>query len=150
MKKVVFVSLITVLLVLGGIWAVNSSQKSDPDVLSYNGLHWHPELAIYVKGIKQDIPSNVGVGPQYAGMTGYHTEMMMTDMHTHDDLPSLHLEFMGAVRKQDTMLGQFFKIWGKEMRSFGTNMQMTVNGTPNTEYENYMMRDGDKIELRYE
>ena len=36
------------------------------------------------------------------------------------------------------------------MRSFGTNMRMTVNGIENTEYENYQMKDGDTIELRYE
>ena len=36
------------------------------------------------------------------------------------------------------------------MLSFGANMKMTVNGKENTEYENYIMRDKDKIELRFE
>ena len=35
------------------------------------------------------------------------------------------------------------------MRSFGTDMKMTVNGEENTEYDNYVMRDKDKIELRF-
>jgi len=48
------------------------------------------------------------------------------------------------------MLENFFRNWGKDMRSFGANMRMTVNGVENTEFENYMMRDGDKIELRYD
>ena len=33
---------------------------------------------------------------------------------------------------------------------FGSKVIMTVNGEENFEFENYQMRDGDKIELRYE
>jgi hypothetical protein len=29
-------------------------------------------------------------------------------------------------------------------------LKMTVNGKENTEYENYIMQDKDKIELRFE
>jgi topoisomerase-4 subunit A len=36
------------------------------------------------------------------------------------------------------------------IQSFGTNMKMTVNEEENTEYENYIMQDKDKIEIRYE
>lgn len=109
------------------------------DIVSRNGFHWHPELTIYVKGEKQEIPANIGIGAVHQ------------PIHTHDDNGSgvVHMEFQGLVKKQDTTLGQFFKNWGKGMRSFGENMKMTVNGRENTEYENYMMRDKDKIELRY-
>ena len=75
---------------------------------------------------------------------------MHRPIHTHDDLPLIHLEFSGMVRQQDITLGQFFKNWDKDMRSFGTNMNMTVNGEENTEYENYVMHDKDKIELRFD
>lgn len=115
---------------------------SDPDIVSRSGLHVHPTLAIYVKGVKQEIPADLGVGPQYAGAPGYDLRMKMTAIHTHDDVPIIHLEFTGGpVRKEDVALGQFFKIWGKDMRSFGTNIHMTVNGKDNTEYENYIMQD---------
>ena len=60
------------------------------------------------------------------------------------------MEFQGLARKQDATLGQFFKNWDKDMQSFGTNMKMTVNGEENTEYENYVMGDKDKIELYYD
>lgn len=98
-----------------------------------------------------EIPPNVGVGPAFSGMPGYDPTMGMAAIHTHEDLPLIHLEFMdGPVRKSDVALGRFFAVWGKDMRSFGENMTMTVNGAENTEYENYVMRDGDKIELHYD
>ena len=87
----------------------------------------------------------------HAGMPGYDASMQMAAMHTHDASGVIHLEFArGPVRQDDVKLSQFFYMWGKDMRSFGGNMRMMVNGVENTEYENYMMQDGDKIELHYE
>ena len=139
MKTTLIICTVTVLLVIGGIWLVSHpSSTSDSEIITQTGLHWHPQLEIYVKEEKQEIPQNIGLGAVHQ------------PMHTHEDLPLIHLEFGGIVREEDIMLGKFFEIWGKDMRSFGTNMRMTVNGEENTEYENYIMKDGDKIELRYE
>ena len=128
--------------IIGGlVWLVASQPKTpESDIISRNGFHWHPELAIYVKGEKQEFPANIGIGAVHQ------------PIHTHDDAKDgiVHMEFQGLARKQDTTLGQFFKNWGKDMRSFGTNMKMTVNGEESTEYENYVMRDKDKIELRFD
>ncbi len=134
------IGLALVILPIGGlIWySVTRPPIPESDIVSRNGLHWHPELAIYVKGVKQDIPANLGMGG---------VEM---PVHTHDSTGVIHLEMSGLIRKEDITLGRFFKIWGKDIRSFGTNMTMTVNGKENTEYENYLMQDKDKIELRYE
>ena len=134
--------IIVAIVVVGGIvWLIASQPKTpESDIFSRSGFHWHPELTIYVKGEKQEIPVNIGLGAVHQ------------PVHTHDDSDKgiIHLEFQGLVRKQDIMLGQFFKNWGKDIRSFGTNIKMTVNGEENTEYENYVMRDKDKIELHYE
>ncbi|OGG57516.1 hypothetical protein A2853_04060 [Candidatus Kaiserbacteria bacterium RIFCSPHIGHO2_01_FULL_55_17] len=130
-----------VILVLAGAFVLpqpGGTGRTDPDVIADAGMHWHPMLEMYVKGEKIEIPQNIGIGAVHQ------------PMHTHDDLPIIHLEFPGMVRTQDILLGRFFDIWGKDMGSFGTNMMMTVNGKENTEYGNYMMRDGDKIALRYE
>ena len=151
MKMVLIVVSASILLLLGGAWWSSNSVKSDPDVISRSGIHWHPALTIYVKGVQQEIPANIGVGSQYVGTPGYDPQMRMAAVHTHDDMPIIHLEFMnGPGNKTDATLGQFFKIWRKDMRSFGTNMRMMVNGKENTEYENYVMGDGDKIELHYD
>jgi len=114
------------------------SATGDSGVLSTNGLHWHPELAIYVKGVKQEIPNGLG-------LVGTHKPI-----HTHDDVPIVHLEYPARVTRDDTRLGTFFKVWGKDFREFGQTVAMTVNGEPSTAYENYEMKDKDKIELRYE
>lgn len=130
-----------IVLIFGGFgWSIYQ-QPRDPDIVARSGMHWHPKLAIYVKGEKQEIPANVGIGAVHQ------------PMHTHSEDSAqgvIHLEFPGMVRTEDIMLRNFFEIWGKDIRSFGANMRMTVNGTENGEYENYIMKDGDTIELHYD
>ncbi len=130
-----------IIAVVGGlIWYVATIPPIlESDIASRSGLHWHPELAIYVKGVKQEMPSNLGVSGSY-----------MAPVHTHEADGVIHLEFSGLVRKSDIRLGRFFKSWGKDISSFGTNVKMTVNGKENIELENYQMQDKDKIELHYE
>lgn len=129
-----------VALPIGGLIWYSATRPPIPesDIVSRNGLHWHPELAIYIKGVKQDIPANLGMGG---------IEM---PVHTHDSTGVIHLEMSGLIRKENITLNQFFKVWGKDINSFGTNLKMTVNGKENTEYENYHMQDKDKIELHYD
>ena len=125
----------------GLIWyAASRAPIPEGDIVSRTGFHWHPELAIYAQGAKQKIPANIGIGAVHK------------PVHTHDDSGQgiIHLEFQGLVRKQDIALGQFFKNWGKDMRSFGANIKMIVNGEESADYDNYVMRDKDKIELRFD
>jgi len=142
------------LLIGGGAFATLNwpSQPSDPqsEILSRDGLHWHPQIEIYLKGEKQEIPANIGVGTQYASTPTYDSGMSMTAMHTHEPNGIIHFEFPGSVTKEDTKLENFFRIWGKDFMEFGSSVTMTVNGEQNTELENYHMQDGDNIELRYE
>lgn len=137
MKKSLIITIVVIVIFIGGILLSRSLQKKDTDIISRNGMHWHPQLQIIVAGEKIEIPQNVGIGAIHS------------PMHTHEDLPLIHLEFDGLVRSDDIKLGQFFRIWDKDMNSFGTNMRMTVNGKENTEFGNYIMHDGDKIELHY-
>ncbi len=145
MKKHSFTIVIIAILVLaiGLIWWAKANQtkqvaSGDSNILSMRGIHTHPELEIFVKGEQIEIPQNVGIGAVHQ------------PMHTHDDAPIIHLEYPARVTREDTRLGKFFAVWGKDFREFGQNVTMTVNGEPNTEYENYEMKDGDKIELHYE
>lgn len=138
MKKTLITIGAVVLLLAGGAWWSRSLQTTDPDVITTKGIHWHPELEVYVKGEKIEIPQNIGLGAVH------------NPVHTHDDLPLIHFEFPGLVTKDDTRLGNFFRVWGEDFREFGDNVTMTVNGEPNTEFESYPMKDKDKIVLRYE
>jgi hypothetical protein len=151
--KNTLITITSVGILLGaGIWWSRSLQKSDPDIISVNGIHWHPTLEIYVKGEKQIIPSDIGIGTQYVSHPTYDPSMRMTAIHTHDDANEgiIHLEFNGIVRKEDTKLSQFLAIWGKDFNSFGENISMIVNGEPNYQLGDYGMKDRDKIVLNYE
>ncbi len=153
-RKIKRVSLwaLVILLIGGGIgwlvWqAASHSPTPESDIVSRNGLHWHPQLTITVKGKEETIPQNIGLGAVHG------------PIHTHEDLPTIHLEMQGRVTKNDIRLGQFFKAWGKQFSATclldscnGTDgrLTMTVNGQPNTEFDQYMMQDKDKIELQFE
>lgn len=132
------------IIIIGGIIAglvwliVNQEPLKESDIISHNGLHWHPHLDIIIKDEKQIIPANIGIGISHA------------PIHTHDGTGVLHLEFSGLVIKNDIKLGEFFKIWNKPFNSFGALKKMLVNGKENTEFENYLMQDNDQIEIRYE
>lgn len=151
-KPLIFVIFIVLLLVLMTfIFFINNKKGIDEsgvekfennqsEIISRNGLHWHTELVIYVKNKKIEIPANVG-------LTTVHNPI-----HTHTEDASsgvIHLEFPGLVRINDTKISEFFKVWNKDINSFGSNIKMTVNGIESTEFGDYLMKDGDKVELIY-
>jgi len=150
-KRVAKIALAVI--IIGGsmsafIWYLASRPPiPEGEIISRNGLHWHPELTITIKGEKHEIPANIGIG------------VVHQPIHTHDATGVIHLEIEGLVRKEDIKLGRFFKIWGKE---FSSNcifdkcngpegrVRMLVNGSENHDFENYVMKDRDKIEIQYE
>lgn len=141
---------IPLLLIIAGGWAIARSPKiSDEDnpLISKRGIHWHADLAIWIKGERVTIPADIGLG-------GIHA-----DTHTHKENDQIHLEISRPVRLSDTRLGKFFETWGKQFNSqcilevcngIEGTVLMTVNGEENTEFANYHMKDGDQIEIRYE
>ncbi len=144
MKKIIWSVLVVIVVIAGFVW-LNKVESTEAEIvaekgaiISENGLHWHPELRIFVKGGEITIPENIGLAAVH------------NPIHTHDDLPIVHLEFDGLVYENDTTLGKFFESWGKDFMEFGTKVTMMVNDEPNTELQDYKMKDGDKIELHYE
>lgn len=148
-----FIKIIATILIVGGsiggfIWyGATRPPIPEDDIISRSGIHWHPELSIVIKGQKQEISANVGLGAVHQ------------TFHTHDTSGVLHLEQQDLVTKKDILLGRFFKIWGKEFNrscifdscnGSGGKVAMLVNGKENTEFENYLTKDQDKIEIRYE
>ena len=69
MKNIFIIIMVAILLLIGGIWWSNSSQLNDSNIISTQGIHWHPQLAIYIDGKKQDIPANIGVGQTRFGQS---------------------------------------------------------------------------------
>ncbi len=141
-KRIIKIALILIV-IFGSIGAFAWYAASQPpipaeEIISRRGLHWHPELTLYVKGEKQQIPANIGIG------------VVHNPIHTHDASGVIHLEFQGVVRENDVKLGHFFEAWNKDFMEFGPSVRMMVNGKENAELQNYPMEDGDKIELYYE
>lgn len=146
------IGLFTLIIIVGGVFLLSKGEEvpdvPEEEIIARSGLHWHPKLEIYIKGEKQEIPANIGIGGQI------HQEI-----HTHETDGVIHMEMGGLVTKDETKLGNFFRIWGKEFSSTrifdkengeeGT-VRITVNGQENTEFENYEVKDGDKIEIRYD
>lgn len=154
-KRVIFILIVAGSIGLFGWYLSKNSNKSDSskpnsddEIISTGFLHWHPQLEIYIKVEKQEIPAAIGLE------SSNHQPI-----HTHDSDGIIHLEIPGPVKREDTKLGKFFEIWSKQFNSgcifnfcngLDGSVKMFVNGQPNFDFENYYMRNGDKIEIRYE
>jgi len=152
-KIIIGGGVLTIIMIIGISFLLTNNSSSpitEEQIVSRNGLHWHPKLAVYIKGEKQEFSDSIGLGAVHQ------------KMHTHaEDYKDgvVHMEIEGLVTKDQTRLGNFFRIWGKEFSSTqvfdkkngadGT-VKMAVNGKENKDFENYQMRDGDTIEIRYE
>ena len=150
MKKIFIISAIVIaVLGLGALLFIQGerSQPAQGDAISETGIHWHADLAIYIKGQKQTVPKDIGIG------------IVHKPFHTHDGTGQLHLEFGGKVTKEDIKLKKFFENWNK---TFSNNcifehcngsegkVKFLVNGKENSEFENHEVQDGEKLEVRFE
>src|SRR3989338_3260646 len=69
---------LAIILTGGLVWYIATMPPvPESDIISQNGFHWHPEITMYVKGVKKEIPANIGLP---AGMNAIHQPI-----HTHDD-----------------------------------------------------------------
>lgn len=151
LKIIISIALITLIILVGGIFVLEGFKKQNQeDIVVKDGIHWHPRVLIFIKGEKQELESDIGRKGEEL------------PIHTHDEDYKegvIHLEFPGTVKKDDIRLGRFFEIWGKRFsrdclfefcNNENSQVRMKVNGQENNEFENYVMRDGDQIEIRYE
>ena len=99
--------------------------------------HIHPNLEILIGGQKQIIPTDIGI-----------TKSCMAEVHTHDDSGKIHIESNRASKQ--FILDQFFALWGEKIEKDGYNLEMTVDNQPNSESGNLILRDNQKILLKYE
>tara|TARA_B100000315_G_scaffold254957_1_gene297135 strand:+ start:432 stop:992 length:561 start_codon:yes stop_codon:yes gene_type:complete len=130
-----------------GWFLVTRPPSPESEIISDQGIHWHTELSITILGQEQVIPDDVGHGsPEQP-------------VHTHEEDNFIHLEFVGLVKEDDIRLGRFFKNWNRQFNQdcIFTNcngvegtVKMFVNGEPNFEFENYVMRHEDKITIIFE
>ena len=128
--------------------------------------HIHAQLDIFVDGVQQVIPGNIGIDLSAGQLVDF--------LHTHETGGRLHQEPIGpggTIAPDDFVtVGDFFDIWRTNAGSPGNNpdavfnannilgntvndthtIRMFVNGEPNDEFENYRFHDGDAIVISFE
>lgn len=154
-KKIILI--IAAILIFGGgifgavLFLSNRStapkSASELKTIAKAGMHWHANLSIKILDQYQSISSNIGIGITHL------------PVHTHEADGVMHMEFSGAVREDDIRLGRFFENWNKDFnkdcvldKCNGSDgrLRMLVNGEENFEFENYSVKDKDKIEIIFE
>lgn len=149
-KKYGIIALVIVILAAGFYAYTNRVQDvkaaNEDAGIPTGPIHWHPHLRIEINGEDIFIPTDIGI-----------TQTVHYPIHTHDATGTIHME-IDAPTSENIRLAYFFKVWGKTFNEScifeycnGENgtVKMLVNGKPNTEYGNYIMHDGDKIEIIY-
>ncbi len=146
------------LVLLGGIGLFMALPKPEPVnyatgniVFPLNNIHWHATPEIYVCGEKVPVPDV---------LPGKHLGSGL--LHTHED-KLIHVEGTVSGPAQIT-LGAFMSSIGMKFsetqlldKSNGDSCSngeagkvgVSVNGNPNNEFGNYVVRDGDRIEMRF-
>lgn len=148
--------LVIVALTFGGIFLLRPAEGNDYSAKTNReialtctthagvGYHVHPILKIFVNGEEQDIPADIGIDPT-----------CMRSLHTHTADGVIHIE---SPEPRDFTLADFFAVWQKDFSSTtlmdneadATHaITVTLNGEPVDTFENTVMRDADRIELRY-
>ena len=165
LKTFGIITIIVIIIIAVGYWYVSEANAVKANAKAAGiptaPIHWHPHLKIVINGEEQVIPANIGVTigkviDDKISMDGGG----MSPTHTHAADSIIHLENNAPWTKPETLtLGYFFDIWEKTFsetcifeycNSDNATVKMFVNGKQNFEFGNYIMRDGDKIEIRYE
>jgi len=150
-SKVVLVWLI-VLGVLGVLaWTfVRPPKAREGEILADNGVHWHIELSIFIDGAQVEVPANIGLKTP-----GIHPGQM----HTHEPDNLIHAEKPGVVTSDDMRLKEFFRIWNRDFSSdtiLGNKVNeeksitFLVDGEESQDFEEYVLQDGARVEIRFE
>ena len=106
--------------------------------------HIHAHLSIIINGQPVTIPANTGITPTCT-----------RPVHTHDESGTIHVE---SPVVYPYTLHDFFLVWDQPFDNTQIlqykvdtthTIRMTVNGAPNTKFENYVMHEGDQITITY-
>jgi len=135
-------------IIVVAIWASIVSIKPSDDSKSMSDkmvMHIHPRIYIEMDGQTYMVPQYVGIVPSMwkdhsldsYGMKG------MAPLHTHTNDGIIHVE---SNVKRDYTLGEFFDIWGIDLK--GKTVNATSNGEPIPDYRIHVLKDDESIIMK--
>tara|TARA_X000001036_G_scaffold375404_1_gene364238 strand:+ start:546 stop:1118 length:573 start_codon:yes stop_codon:yes gene_type:complete len=108
-------------------------------------MHFHPYLTIVIDDVEFEIPDGTGIDTEICPGA-----MHMT--HTHDASGKIHVEGHSV---EEVPLEVFFDVWGMHFNESGImdyrngTIEMTVDGQPNSEFQNLILADNQNIVITY-
>lgn len=163
-KNVIILAGIIAAVAIGVAYGVVSGafSSASPPTAPHNEpiiMHIHPTLKIVVEGNSVTIAANIGISSALYKNHDLDTYGMknprMSPLHTHDLSGVIHVE---STQIRDYTLGEFFDVWGvtftdsciMDKCNDGTKtVRMFVDGQPNAEFRNHVLRDGEQISVEY-
>lgn len=140
--KTIIIPIIAAVIVLGVIFVIVAQENR---LGAREVFHVHPHLSVAVDGKPFSVPQNIGISSslwkdrslEKYGMPG------MSPLHTHDNSGLIHAE---SNANRNYTLGEFLNVWGG-LDIYGKTVKATVDGKPVSDFNNIILKDGEKISL---
>jgi len=150
MNKKVVITVVVAVVIIGLFMWGNSTQKDN--LVYFEGTeiicltnghqrvaeHIHPQLRIFVDGVAETIPANIGI-----------TQSCMSEIHTHDATGTIHVESFLTGRVAEFDMGDFFSVWKESLVREGYDLEITQDGIVKGSIEEVRFIDESVIELKY-
>jgi len=153
-KNVIKYSIIGLVVLLVFYFLFNLFSGPKVEFYTKEAIHWHASYDVYICGKKVQVPENLPSGEHHLGLPL---------LHTHAD-GLIHIE--GKIyKKEDITFGAYMDAIGvpfntdmiMEYKNDGmcndgknNKVRVLINGEENVDPRNYVVRDKDRIEVRYE
>lgn len=103
---------------------------------SNTSLHFHPRLQIFVDGVEEIIPANIGI-----------VKRCMSETHTHDASGTIHIESFDGSKQ--FYLKDFYMVYNQAIEREGYILKMMVDDKESKELGSLLLKDKQKIVLEY-
>ena len=145
---ITLVMIVVSIVVFYGVRNVLCSSKAPGEINLYKSHGFRNlesvDVSISVKGTELSIPADIGRG-----------DKLLRPLHTDDESGRIIIE---SECGRDFTLGDFFRIWGKNFNrscvmdycdDANNTIKMLVDGDQNNDYDNLILRNGQKISIIY-
>jgi hypothetical protein len=104
--------------------------------------HNHAVIEYYVDGLKQTVPSDIGVPIPENHPLAKYGPAGFSPIHTHDSTGIIHLE---SKEQRSYTFGDFLDLWGLDLS--GNSASLFVNNRPVVDINGHVVQDQDVLRL---